>query len=87
MHTISMKIAISIPEDIFQKIEKISREQKISRSRVIAAAAREYIRKAETRSLMAKLDAVYSEPETRGETDRRKAMAAYQRRRLKRNEP
>ncbi|MBM3297456.1 MAG: ribbon-helix-helix protein, CopG family, partial [Candidatus Aminicenantes bacterium] len=44
MHTNGMKIAISIPEDIFREIEKIAREQRTSRSRVIAAAAREYAR-------------------------------------------
>ncbi|OGD19733.1 MAG: hypothetical protein A2Y69_06855 [Candidatus Aminicenantes bacterium RBG_13_59_9] len=84
MHTNGMKIAISIPEDIFQEIEKIAKEQKTSRSRVIAAAAREYVRKNETRRLIARLDAAYSEPDAPEDIARRKAMASYQMKRLKR---
>jgi len=87
MHTNGMKIAISIPEDIFREIEKIAREQRTSRSRVIAAAAREYARKNETRRLIARLDEAYSEPDAPEDIARRKAMTAYQRKRLKRKEP
>ena len=83
MHTHGMKIAISIPEDIFQEIEKLAKEQKTSRSRVIASAAREYIRKTETQRLIARLDKAYSQPETPEETARRKAMASYQRKRTR----
>jgi len=85
MHTNGMKIAISIPVDVFKEIDKIAKEQRTSRSGVITAAAREYVRKNETRRLIARLDRAYSDAETPEDIDRRKAMAAYQRKRLKRN--
>jgi metal-responsive CopG/Arc/MetJ family transcriptional regulator len=82
-----MKIAISVPDDVFEDIEKISKEQKKSRSQVFVSAAREYIQKNETRRLIAKLDRVYSQPETPDESAQRRAMAEYQRKRMKRKYP
>ena len=38
-----MKIAISLPDDLFRGIEACARRQKLTRSGVIAAAAREYL--------------------------------------------
>lgn len=38
-----MKTAISIPNDLFHEIEACSRRLKVSRSRLFAAAAREYL--------------------------------------------
>jgi len=87
MHTFGMKIAISLPDDVFEEIEKIALEQKKSRSQVFVSAAREYIRKNETSRLVARLDKVYSQPETPEETAQRKAMAEYQRKRMKRQAP
>jgi len=87
MHTSGMKIAISLPDDVFEEIEKIAKEQKISRSQVFVSAAREYIRKNETSRLVARLDKVYSQPETPEETAQRKAMAENQRKRMKRQAP
>ena len=87
MHTYGMKIAISLPDDVFEEIEKIAQEQKKSRSQVFVSAAREYIRKNETRRLIARLDKVYSQPETPDETAQRKAMAEYQRKRMRRKGP
>ena len=82
-----MKIAISIPDDVFQEVEKIAQEQKKSRSQVFVSAAREYILKNETRRLIAKLDRVYSQPETPDETAQRRAVAEYQRKRMRRKGP
>ncbi len=87
MHTSGMKIAISLPDDVFEEIEKISKEQKKSRSQVFVSAAREYILKDETRRLIARLDRVYSQPETPDESVQRRAMAEYQRKRMRRKGP
>ena len=87
MHTIGMKIAISVPEDVCVEIDRLAKERKTSRSRVITEAAREYIRKAESRRLIARLDKAYSEPESAEESARRRAMAAYQSRRMRRKRP
>lgn len=78
-----MKIAISIPDDVFEEVEKIAKEQKRSRSQIFVSAAREYIRRSETRRIIDKLDEVYSQPDAPDEAVRRKAMAEYQRKRLK----
>jgi len=87
MHTSGMKIAISLPDDVFEEIEKIAQEQKKSRSQVFVSAAREYILKNETRRLIARLDKVYSQPDAPDETAQRKAMAEYQRKRMRRKGP
>ena len=84
IHTNGMKIAISIPDDVFKEIEKLAKEQKSSRSQVFVSAAREYIEREETRQLIERLDRVYSEPDTGEETLRRRTMGSYQQRRLKR---
>jgi len=38
-----MKTAVSIPDDVFQKVERFARRAKRSRSEVVSAALREYI--------------------------------------------
>ncbi len=37
-----MKTAVSIPDDVFEKIERLARREKKSRSQVYSAALREY---------------------------------------------
>jgi metal-responsive CopG/Arc/MetJ family transcriptional regulator len=38
-----MKTAVSIPDDVFEKVERFARRAKRSRSEVFSAALREYI--------------------------------------------
>ena len=38
-----MKTAISIPDDLFRQVDACSRRLKVSRSRLFATAAREYL--------------------------------------------
>jgi metal-responsive CopG/Arc/MetJ family transcriptional regulator len=38
-----MKTAISIPDDLFREVDACSRKLKVSRSRLFATAAREYL--------------------------------------------
>lgn len=83
MHTNGMKIAISIPDDVFKEVERMAREQKKSRSQIFVSAAREYVRRSETRCIIEKLDEVYDQPDSPDEMARRKAMGEYQRKRLK----
>jgi predicted transcriptional regulator len=42
-YTRGMKTAISIPDDLFREVEACSRRLKLSRSRLFAAAAREFL--------------------------------------------
>jgi predicted transcriptional regulator len=38
-----MKTAVSIPDDVFNKVEKLARRTRRSRSEVFSAALREYV--------------------------------------------
>lgn len=38
-----MKTAISIPDDLFDEVERFSKRRKVSRSRLFTDAAREYL--------------------------------------------
>lgn len=38
-----MKTAVSIPDDVFEKVERLARRTKKSRSEVYSAALREYV--------------------------------------------
>jgi len=38
-----MKTAVSIPDDVFEKVERLARRKKRSRSEVFSAALREYV--------------------------------------------
>jgi metal-responsive CopG/Arc/MetJ family transcriptional regulator len=38
-----MKTAVSIPDDVFEKVERIARRARKSRSEVFSAALREYV--------------------------------------------
>ncbi|HVS31383.1 MAG TPA: ribbon-helix-helix protein, CopG family [Thermoanaerobaculia bacterium] len=38
-----MKTAVSVPDDVFEKIERLARRSRRSRSEVFSAALREYV--------------------------------------------
>jgi hypothetical protein len=42
-YTVGMKTAVSIPDEVFEKVERFARRAKRSRSEVFSAALREYI--------------------------------------------
>jgi len=46
-HIIGMKTAISIPDEIFEEVEKYSKEHRYSRSEVVVRAVREFFGKIE----------------------------------------
>lgn len=62
VHTNGMKIAISIPDEIFREVDRIAKLCKVSRSRIFVQAVKEYSRKLETRRLLRKLNEVWSVP-------------------------
>lgn len=68
-----MKIAISIPDNIFHEIKKLAEEQKRSRSEIIVEAVRKYLKDLETRGMIDSLNEVYSTPETEEERAAREA--------------
>jgi metal-responsive CopG/Arc/MetJ family transcriptional regulator len=42
-YTSGMKTAVSIPDDVFEKVERLAKRGRRSRSEVYAAALREYV--------------------------------------------
>ena len=73
-----MKTAISIPDNIFKDIDKLSKELHRSRSQIITDAAREYIEKLKNERILKALNKVYAEKETEHEAElRRKGKKLY----------
>jgi metal-responsive CopG/Arc/MetJ family transcriptional regulator len=54
-----MKVAVSIPDDIFEDAEYLSRSQGKSRSKLYADAIAEYVGAYRTEATTAQLNAVY----------------------------
>jgi metal-responsive CopG/Arc/MetJ family transcriptional regulator len=87
IHTNGMKIAISIPENVFRDIKKAAEDQKRSRSEIITEAVRDYLTKLESRRIFDSLNEVYASPETEEERDARKSeLEFYKRTVLKKEE-
>jgi hypothetical protein len=79
-----MKTAISLPNKIFEEVEKFSKEHQYSRSEVFAMAVKEFLEKKKTEEVLNVLNEVYSEAETPEEiTVREKGKRYFARKILK----
>jgi metal-responsive CopG/Arc/MetJ family transcriptional regulator len=77
-----MKIALSIPDELFESAETLSKRLGVSRSRLYATALADFVAKHRSRKVTERLNAVYADQESRlAPTVRR-----LQRRSLERNE-
>jgi len=77
-YPLGMKTAISIPDELFQEIDKYAKEQDYSRSEVFAAALREFLERMKSRQLLDALNEVYAETESVEDTQlREKAKKRY----------
>ncbi len=56
----SVKTAISLDRELLEQIDAVARESGEPRSRILASAAREYLRNRENRRLMEALNCAYS---------------------------
>ncbi len=54
-----MKVAISVPDPVFDAAERVSKRLKISRSRLYSRAVEEYVRKHGRDDITERLNAVY----------------------------
>ena len=60
----SIKTAISLDEDLLKRIDELSKERQISRSRLFTLAMKDYLKKQENQALLAQLNQAYAgEPE------------------------
>jgi metal-responsive CopG/Arc/MetJ family transcriptional regulator len=79
-----MKTAISIPDQLFEEVEKFSKKHRRSRSEVFAIAVKGLLEKEKTEELLAALNEAYTETESPEETRlREKSKKYYQRKILK----
>jgi metal-responsive CopG/Arc/MetJ family transcriptional regulator len=64
-YTGRVKTAVSIPDDIFERADRVAAERRVTRSQLYAEALRRYLVTAETESngddITARLNAVYGE--------------------------
>lgn len=75
-----MKIAISLPDDLFETADTLAGRLGISRSRLVALALTEFIAKHRSSKVTERLDTVYSAEESRVEKPLRRAQGRAARR-------
>lgn len=59
-----MKVALSIPDDVFESAESLGKRLGVSRSRLYATALAEFVAKHRGRKITERLNAVYSSGES-----------------------
>ncbi len=70
-----MKVALSIPDDLFDSAETLGKRLGVSRSRLYATALAEFVAKHRGRRITARLDAVYAAEDSRLDKATRRAQA------------
>jgi len=75
----NIKTAISLQKALFEQVDLLAREKKVSRSRLFVMALEDYLRREENRRLAKQLTEVYGEPDPEQEALQRK-MKRYHRR-------
>jgi len=58
-HTNCMKTAISIPDRIFEEVNKLANEKKTSRSQIFCSAVEEYLKKIKAQRMFEALNLVH----------------------------
>jgi hypothetical protein len=81
-YTFGMKTAVSIPDEVFEKVERLARRAGRSRSEVFSAALKEYVARHAPDEVTEAMDQVCAEIGDQGDT----FMAAAARRILEKTE-
>lgn len=69
-----MKVALSIPDDLFETAESVCKRLGVSRSRLYATALAEFLAKHRGRKITERLDAVYVSENSRLDSATRRAQ-------------
>jgi metal-responsive CopG/Arc/MetJ family transcriptional regulator len=69
-----MKVAVSLPNEVFESAERLTRRLGVSRSRLYADALREYIAIHDDESLIERINAVCDQIDTALETPLRRSQ-------------
>lgn len=59
-----MKTAISVRDNLFERVDQFARKRKLSRSKVFSDAAEEYLKRQEEEDITANLNEVYSKEDS-----------------------
>ena len=79
-----MKTAISVPDDIFEEIDRVAKDHNWSRSEVFVTAVKHYLDNLKSQKLLAALNMAYSDEESLEEkTFRQKNKRHFAKRILK----
>ena len=70
-----MKIALSIPDAMFDSAETLGKRLGVSRSRLYATALADFVAKHQSRKVTARLDAVYATEDSRLDAAARRLQA------------
>jgi metal-responsive CopG/Arc/MetJ family transcriptional regulator len=70
-----MKVAVSIPEDLFDSAESLGRRLGVSRSRLYSTALAEFLAKHQGRKTTERLNRLYAEEDSRLDTPLRRGQA------------
>ena len=70
-----MKVALSIPDELFDSAETLGKRLGVSRSRLYATALADYVARHQSRKVTARLDAVYATEESGLVASLRRAQA------------
>lgn len=82
----AVKTAISLNESLFEKVETLTQELNISRSRLFAIAVQEFIERHETRRMIAAINKVQDEYTDDEDRAIQREIQEYQRKHM-RDEP
>lgn len=78
----SVKTAISLEAPLLKEIDAVAHELRIPRSRLLAKAAREFLRRYENAKLLEALNEAHANGPTEDEIERRRAWKLQHRRRI-----
>ena len=60
-----MKTAISVPDEVFLRVDRFARTRRLSRSAVFTAAAAEYVQKHRGDDITQRLNAIYASEDSK----------------------
>ena len=75
----NVKTAVSLDEPLFEQVEALARELKLSRSRLFALALQEFIRRHESQRLLERINAAYADAPDAEEEALLRGMLRHQR--------
>ena len=82
----TVKTAISVDRSLLARIDAAALELSLSRSRFLARAADELVRKLENRKLLAQINEAYADGPDEEEREQQRALWEMQRRQLRQEE-